>query len=106
MINFDTLFSLYNMDLTNESVRNEVEKVLAKHYTENNNVDVYKKCLNLIDLTTLNGDDTEQKVISMVNKVNDFEQHFPHLNNVAAICVYPAMVPVVKANLEEPIGIH
>ena len=105
MMNFESLFALYNMNLTSESVKNNVEQILEKHFAENNNVDVYKKCLNLIDLTTLNGDDTEQKVINMVNKVNDFEQHFPHLQNVAAICVYPAMVSVVKANLEEPIGI-
>ncbi len=105
MMNFESLFAQYNMNLTNESVKTHVEQILEKHYAENNTVDVYKRCLNSIDLTTLNGDDTEQKVIGMVNKVNDFDQHFPHLNNVAAICVYPAMVPVVKANLEEPIGI-
>ena len=41
----------------------------------------------------------------MVKKVNGFKTAFPHLPNVAAICVYPALVPVVKEHLTENIGI-
>jgi deoxyribose-phosphate aldolase len=41
----------------------------------------------------------------MVNKVNEFKKVFPHLPNVAAICVYPALVPVVKEHLKENVGI-
>ena len=41
----------------------------------------------------------------MAQRVNEFKNSFPHLPNVAAICVYPAMVPVVKEYLKEDIGI-
>ena len=78
---------------------------MQKHVAENDNVAVYKQCLNQIDLTTLSGDDTVKKVTEMTQKVNDFKTVFPHLPNVAAICVYPAMVPVVATNLKEQIGI-
>ncbi len=104
-MDFNSLFAQYDLSLTEQGVKDAVKAILDKHYAENDNVEVYKKCLNLIDLTTLSGDDTEARVMGMATKVNEFDQHFPHLNNVAAICVYPAMVPVVKANLEEPIGI-
>lgn len=106
MGSFKDLFSEYQCDaLKDDDVKKGVESILSKHFDENNNVEVYKKCLNLIDLTSLNGDDTESKIISMVNKVNDFDTKFPDLKNVAAICVYPAMIPVVKAELTEEIGI-
>jgi deoxyribose-phosphate aldolase len=41
----------------------------------------------------------------MVNKVNGFKKVFPQLPNVAAICVYPALVPVVKEHLKENVEI-
>ena len=58
-----------------------------------------KTIFSLIDLTTLDVCDTHAKVISMCNKVNNFKVKFPHQPNVAAICVYPALIPVVKENL-------
>jgi len=66
---------------------------------------VYKQCLNQIDLTSLNGTDTHAEIIAMVEKVNGFKSAFPHLPNVGAICVYPALVPVVKEYLKVDIGI-
>jgi deoxyribose-phosphate aldolase len=37
----------------------------------------------------------------MTEKVNDFKNHFPNYKNVAAICVYPSLVPVVRENLTD-----
>lgn len=106
MKDFKSLFKEYRCDsLTDAEVTSAVENILQKHFDENNTEQVYKKCLNLIDLTSLNGTDTEAEIMSMVKRVNEFDTHFPELDNVAAICVYPAMVPVVKANLTESIGI-
>ncbi len=59
-----------------------------------------KILFSLIDLTTLDVCDTHNKVIGMCSKVNNFTRHFPTLPNVAAICVYPALVPVVKENIK------
>ncbi len=56
--------------------------------------------LNCVDLTSLNGSDTETKIADMTEKVNRFNEHFPEYKNVAAICVYPALVPTVLDNLE------
>lgn len=56
-------------------------------------------------MTSLSGTDTEAEIRAMVEKGNNFENEFPELPNVAAICVYPALIPIVKATLTEPIGI-
>lgn len=106
MSKFDDLFKKYNCDdLSEEVVKQDIERILAKNFASNNNVEVYKQCLNLIDLTSLSGTDTHAEIKSMVEKVNDFKSSFPQLPNVAAICVYPALVPVVKENIKEDIGI-
>lgn len=41
-------------------------------------------------LNLFNGTDTEAEITAMVKKVNEFDSHFPDLENVAAICVHPA----------------
>jgi deoxyribose-phosphate aldolase len=105
MSKFEDLFKQYNCNLNDETVRQDVEKILAAHYAENDNTEVYKQCLSQIDLTSLNGTDTHAEIIGMVNKVNHFKANFPELPNVGAICVYPALVPVVKKQLTANIGI-
>ena len=106
MNKFEELFEIYGCDkITDKLVKEGVDEILSKHFAENNNIEVYKQCLNQIDLTSLSGTDTESEIRAMVEKVNNFENEFSDLPNVAAICVYPALVPIVKATLTEPIGI-
>ena len=103
---FEELFSLYGCDsITDEQVKKELERILSEHFEENNTNEVYKRCFNSIDLTSLKETDTEEEIRTMVEKVNDFEENFPDIPNVGAICVYPSMVSTVKATLTEPIGI-
>lgn len=56
---------------------------------------------SLIDLTTLNTSDTDEKVKIMIEKVNGISTRFPYLRNVAAVCVYPVFLPVVKKYLKD-----
>lgn len=81
-------------------VASDVKAILEKHFDENNNVEVYKKCFNSIDLTTLNSTDTVSSVTKFVERVNAFETEYPNLPNVAAICVYPNFAMVVSGALE------
>ena len=41
----------------------------------------------------------------MAQKVNGFGKHFPGIPNVAAMCVYPALVETAADTLTEPIGL-
>ncbi len=105
MSKFDDLFNLYDCNINDDAVKADIDRIIAENYKANDTVEVYKQCLNQIDLTSLNGTDTDAEIIAMVNKVNNFKSAFPHLPNVGAICVYPVLVPVVKEHLKEPIGI-
>ncbi len=77
-----------------------VQKILDEHFAENNNKDVYTFLFNTIDLTTLKATDSPTSVSRFTQNVNDFEEKFPSLPNVAAICVYPNFAPVVRTVLE------
>ncbi|MCX6323825.1 MAG: deoxyribose-phosphate aldolase [Sphingobacteriales bacterium] len=55
--------------------------------------------LNMIDLTTLEGKDTDGKVQQLCYKAMHLHDSYPDLPSVAAICVYPSMVAVAKKAL-------
>ncbi len=105
MEKFEELFAQYNCCQNDEEVKAATARIIQEHFDENNNVEVWKQCLHQIDLTTLNGDDTTAKVAGMAQKVNEFSRHFPGVPNVAAMCVYPALVETAHDTLTEPIGL-
>lgn len=83
-----------------KNIEQKVNDILKKSndlYTVEN----LKLAFNLIDLTTLNADDTLSKGKTMAEKVSNFNNNFNNIPNVAAICVYPSLVPVVRKNLSD-----
>lgn len=58
-----------------------------------------KLALNMIDLTTLEGKDTDGKVKQLCYKAMHLMDVYPGLPTVAAVCVYPSMVGVAKKAL-------
>ncbi len=58
-----------------------------------------KLALNMIDLTTLEGKDTDGKVKQLCYKAQHLMDTYPGLPTVAAVCVYPSMVKVAKMAL-------
>jgi deoxyribose-phosphate aldolase len=83
-----------------EQVTAAVEKILSEHLQENMTEEVFKTVFNCIDLTTLTAMDSPQSVARFTERVNAFEEEHPDLPNVAAICVYPVFVPVVRTVLD------
>lgn len=59
-----------------------------------------KMTLSMIDLTTLEGQDTPGKVRQLCQKAMHLHDRMPDLPHVAAICVYPTMVGVARKALE------
>jgi deoxyribose-phosphate aldolase len=60
-----------------------------------------KLALNMIDLTTLEGKDTEGKVKQMCYKALHLHNEIPDLPTVAAVCVYPNHVKTAKQVLKD-----
>jgi deoxyribose-phosphate aldolase len=54
----------------------------------------------MLDLTTLEGKDTEDKVRRLCQKATHLHDDLPGLPKVAAICVYPSMVKTARSALK------
>jgi deoxyribose-phosphate aldolase len=62
-------------------------------------VEALKMILSMIDLTTLEGQDTPGKVRQLCQKAIHLYDALPGLPHVAAVCVYPTMVGVARKAL-------
>ena len=95
-----TALAKYDTQLSDADVQVQVAALIEKKVPENNTEEVKKFLFNCIDLTTLNTTDSDESVMRFTEKVNRFDDEFPDLKNVAAICVYPNFAQVVKDTLE------
>jgi len=96
----EQVLKTYNTEISDQEVIDAVAKIKAEKVEENNTKEVHKLLFNCIDLTTLATEDYDRKVMDFTKKVNEFEDKFPDLKNVAAICVYPNFAEVVHDTLE------
>ncbi len=94
----------FNLEMDSAEINRNVQRIIEKAKGEIK-AEKLKKALSFIDLTTLNTQDTNEKVINMCKKVNEFNTHFPDLKNVAAICIYPPFVELLKKNLTTDVNI-
>lgn len=61
----------------------------------NATTDVYKFCYSAIDLTTLSCNDSVTSVTELARKAVELYKAFPHIPNVASICIYPSFIETV-----------
>ena len=88
-------FDAFAPALSLEEIDRRISEILQEGYERNNTREVKKFLHSTIDLTTLAGADTEEKVAQLVGSVNDFEGT-EEVPSVAAICVYPNFVKTVR----------
>ncbi len=91
----------YRKNFSDRFVRQIADSVTSST-EEYHNANGLKTLFSLLDLTTLNSTDTEDKIRLLCEKVNQIPGSFPGLPNVAAICVYPTLVPRVRDALIAP----
>lgn len=102
---YQAALAKYNTQLNDADIQAQVAALIEKKVAENNREEVKKFLFHCIDLTTLNTTDSDESVMRFTEKVNKFDEEFPDLKNVAAICVYPNFAQVVKDTLEVE-GVH
>ncbi|MBT3662336.1 MAG: deoxyribose-phosphate aldolase [Candidatus Marinimicrobia bacterium] len=77
-----------------------VSRLFSRSIKKESKIDALNTVLSMIDLTTLEGKDSPGKVKQLCYKAAHLHDQFPNLPSVAAICVYPTMVPIAKKALE------
>lgn len=81
-------------------VEQRVARLNSRSIKKDSKVQALKLALSMIDLTTLEGMDTEGKVIQLCQKALRPHISYPDLPTVAAVCVYPSMVKIAKKVLK------
>ena len=81
-------------------IEERVARFNTRSIKKNSKLQGLKLALNMIDLTTLEGKDTEGKVKQMCLKALHLCDHIPDLPTVAAVCVYPTHVRTAKSVLK------
>ena len=81
-------------------VNERVARFQSRSIKKSSKVEALKLILSMIDLTTLEGQDTPGKVKQLCQKAIHLHDAMPGLPTVAAVCVYPNMVGVAKEALE------
>lgn len=87
-------------ELREQDIQSQVNQILNQHLDSYKLSQVYPATLGMIDLTTLEGADTSEKVITMCQKARSFDRLGLGLPNVAAVCVYPTLIGTARKALE------
>lgn len=80
-------------------VKERAARFQTRSIKKESKIEALKLILSMIDLTTLEGQDTPGKVRQLCQKAIHLHDAMPGLPHVAAICVYPTMVSVAKRAL-------
>ncbi len=97
---YEAALALYNTNLNDEDVQCKVAELIETKVAANDTEEIKKLLFNCIDLTTLYTTDSEESVMRFTEKVNQFDEVYGELKNVAAICVYPNFAEIVRDTLE------
>ncbi len=80
-------------------VEYETSQILNSVPDEFSGEEHLKRIFSFIDLTTLNPEDNESTARRFTGQLNQFATHFRGIPQVAALCVYPALVDEIKRTL-------
>ncbi len=90
----------YNLQLDDEAVKAAVNKIINEKVAENDTDEIRRFLFGSIELTSLNTTDSDESILKLTERVNQFETVYPDLPHVATICVYPCFAKIVSQSLE------
>jgi deoxyribose-phosphate aldolase len=81
-------------------IEERVARITARSIKKESKMQGLFMALNMIDLTTLEGADTEEKVKQLCFKAHHLHDEIPGLPTTAAVCVYPNFVKLAVNELK------
>tara|TARA_B100000003_G_scaffold206935_1_gene223420 strand:+ start:3448 stop:4347 length:900 start_codon:yes stop_codon:yes gene_type:complete len=93
--------NLYKIPIDQINTDERVSRIFSRSIKNESKFQALSLSLSMIDLTTLEGKDSPGKIKQLCYKAAHLHDKFPDLPNVAAVCVYPNMVPIAKNELND-----
>ena len=85
-----------NVKVDQVGVLDRVSSLATRSIKRESKLDALEKIVSMCDLTTLEGEDTEGKIIQMSSKAMSPDPNDDNVPSAAAVCVYPALVSIAK----------
>ena len=84
---------------SSSELQQRISKILDVELQEKEKSDALRQVLGVIDLTTLEGSDTDERIQNLCSRARNFYTYGHGIPNIAAVCVYPVFVKLAKAEL-------
>ena len=79
---YEQALSKYRTNISDDEVRNAVRQIIAEKVHENDTLEVKKFLMGSVELTTLKTTDSEESVLALTDRVNQFDETYPDLPHV------------------------
>jgi len=87
-------------DMTESVISERIHTIINSAGDSEDSKEILKFALSIVDLTTLEGSDTNQKVVDLCKKASSFSKMGVGLIDVAAVCVYPTFIDIARECLK------
>ena len=95
------LDSINQVSIDKSGIDERVKRFTQRSIKADTKSNLLNLSLSMIDLTTLEGSDTAEKVQQLCYKAKHLDSSLDNIPNVAAVCVYPNLVSIAKKELKE-----
>lgn len=93
-----TTFDSYRF--TKDELTARANKIASQQFSLAEQNQMLRKILSLVDLTSLEGSDTDEKIISICDYARTLPEKHPGAGTVAAVCFYSPFIATAKKALE------
>jgi len=100
MNDLKNFLSNFNLSVKKDIILSRVNDYLSSGIPMNNTAGYLKTAVSMVDLTTLEGKDTNDKVIELCRRAQSPSVINPSIPSCAAVCVYPSMVSLASGYLD------
>ena len=90
-----------NVKVDEVGVLDRVSSLATRSIKRESKLNALQKIVSMCDLTTLEGEDTEGKIIQMSSKAIAPDPNVESVPSAAAVCVYPALVSTAKKTVKD-----
>lgn len=90
-----------NVRVDEVGVLDRVSSLATRSIKRESKLNALQKIVSMCDLTTLEGEDTEGKIIQMSSKAIAPDPNDESVPSAAAVCVYPALVSTAKKTVKD-----
>lgn len=97
---YEQAFAKFDCQLDDAKVQKAVAALISDNRAKYDTPETLRYLLTTVELTTLLCTDSDQSVMQMTERVNDFFDEHEDLKPIATICVYPRFAAAVKAALQ------